>query len=369
MPLINYILNKFDLKNLNGSIEINMISNPEYIKEQLENNQIDEYKLYCEEINEIIIALKVHYYLIKISKLHYMILNQAHLPEVQTNKASLINIENEIETFYIDQNFIGKYINENSFQRQINNIKKKAKYQFIFSPYLVEDGIKMNQVFLKEYFEHIDLLTDGISVVRYDDRIAYVKEEVSSIVERVLLWLAPTKAMESSKYYWSLYNKIVYPDFKKDEKNTLVQKINNNIKLFFKEFNTESIYEEENTFERTMEKTLYWYMREKSFPFELKDLQKGNIQVDNDLDCINKIDKLCELLDFINYQTDKEEKKIKSSYQDTEHLKHAWKCKYFITDDDKLIKRGKFIYSLLDIKTLFLTSDEFKKMMIGFYKK
>ena len=78
---------------------------------------------------------------------------------------------------------------------------------------------------------------------------------------------------------------------------------------------------------------------------------------------------MCEILDFINFETDTEEQKIKSSYQDTEHLKHAWKCKYFITNDKKLIKRGKFIYSLLNIDTEFLTISEFKEMMISQYKK
>lgn len=105
-----------------------------------------------------------------------------------------------------------------------------------------------------------------------------------------------------------------------------------------------------------------------SYPFDLNDLQKGSIKIDNDFDCIDKIDKLCQFLDFINYQTDKEKQKIKSSYQDIEHLKHAWKCQYFITDDQKLIKRGEFIYSLLKINTKFLDSAQFKKMMIGEFK-
>ncbi|HFU76080.1 MAG TPA: hypothetical protein ENK66_07530 [Arcobacter sp.] len=370
VELIYYILRKMDLKNLNGSIEIaiNVISNPQYIKKQLKENQIDKYQEYCDEINGIIIGLKLAYYNQRITELHDVILNHSYLKEEQKFNAILFNIDSEIETFYIDQNFIGKYINDNSFQRQIDNIKKKAKYQFVFSPYLIEDGIKMNQVFLKEYFENIDLLTDGISVTRYDDKLTYVKEEVDSIVERILLWLQPTKAGENLKFYWSLYNKYAYPDFKRDEKNTLVQNINNDIQLFLKEFDIESVHNEKNEYERTMEKTLYWYMVKKSYPFRIEDLQNGYIKINNDFDCIEKIDKLCDFLDFINYETDKEEKKIKSSYQDTEHLKHAWKCKYFVTDDKKLIKRGEFIYSLLNIKTQFITSKNFNTMMYSFHQ-
>lgn len=368
--LLNFFLKEYSL-DIKDPIELalNLIAKPEYLGKKLDDNHLVKYKQYVSNINEIIISLKLSYYNQRITELHDVILNHSHLTQDQKYNAILVNIDSKIETFYIDQNFISKYINEDSFQRQIENIKKKAKYQFVFSPYLIEDGIKMNQVFLKEYFENIDLLTDGISVTRYDDKLAYVKEEVDSIVERILLWLQPTKAGENLKFYWSLYNKHAYPDFKRDEKNTLVQKINNDIQLFLKNFDIESVDTENFEYERTMEKTLYSHMAGESYPFRMEDLQNGYIEIDNDFDCINKIDKLCDFLDFINYKTDKKEKKIKSSYQDTEHLKHAWKCKYFITDDDKLIKRGKFIYSILRIETQFLTSDDFKNKMISVYKK
>ena len=117
--------------------------------------------------------------------------------------------------------------------------------------------------------------------------------------------------------------------------------------------------------------TFFFYKAQKikNYSFGLEELVSGYIKTNNDFDCIDKIDNLCEILDFINFETDTEEQKIKSSYQDTEHLKHAWKCKYFITNDKKLIKRGKFIYSLLNIDTEFLTISEFKEMMISQYKK
>lgn len=366
--LLRFLSQEYNLDIIDPiELALNLIAKPEYLEKKLDNNQLAEYKEYVSDINEIIINLKLSYYNQRITELHDKVLSHSHLANKQESNSIKIDINESIETFYIDQNFIGKYINDNSFKRQVESIKKKANYKFIFSPYLIEDGIKMNKVFLKDYFEHITLLTDNILMARYDDELCFVKEEVNSIVERVLLWLEPTKAGENLKFYWSEYNKYAYPDFKRDEKNTLVQKINNNIQLFLKEFNIESVHNEKIEYERTMEKILYWYME--LYPFSLEDLQSGFIKIDNDFDCIDKIDKLCDFLDFINYQTDKEEKKIKSSYQDTEHLKHAWKCKYFITDDDKLIKRGKFVYSLLGIKTLFLTSDDFKKMMISFYKK
>jgi hypothetical protein len=366
--LLSFFVKEYNLDIIDPiELALNLIVKPEYLEKILDTNQVVEYKEYVSDINGIIISLKLSYYHQRITELHDIVLSHGNLAQEQKNMVTLVHINTEIETFYIDQNFIGKYINDNSFQRQIENIKKKVKYQFVFSPYLIEDGIKMNKVFLKEYFENIDLLTDGILVTRYDDKLAYVKEDVDSIVERILLWLQPTKAGENLKFYWSLFNAYAYSSFKRDKKNTLVQNINKDIKKFLQEFDIQSVHSEENEFERSMEKTLYWKTTEIGLSFE--EIQNLKISSYTDFDKIDKIQKLCDFLDFINYQTDKEEKKIKSSYQDTEHLKHAWKCKYFITDDDKLIKRGEFIYSILGIETQFLTSDNLKKMMVDFYKK
>ncbi|MFZ2968977.1 MAG: hypothetical protein WA080_08000 [Sulfuricurvum sp.] len=343
--LIMYILNTLELNQLKDSIEIaiNLISNPKYIKEHIDENRRNEYNKYVSEINDIVIALKLAFYNQKIIELDDVVLNYAKLSQEQQIAQKLAIVNEACTTFYIDQNFIGKYINDDNLKRQINNIKEKAKYQFVFSPYMIEDGIKMNKAFLKEYFEHIDSLTNGILVARYNDKLCYVHEEINSIVDRVLLWQQPTEAGENLKYYWSLYNQNAYPYFKRDGKNPLYQKINDDLKSFLENIDIQPMHSDK----KTMEKSLYGYMMLKSYPFDLNDLQKGSIKIDNDFDCIDKIDKLCQFLDFINYQTDKEEQKIKSSYQDIEHLKHAWKCQYFITDDKKLIKRGEFIYSLL----------------------
>lgn len=368
--LIMYILNSLELNQLKGSIEIaiNLISNPKYIEEHVDENRRNEYNKYVSEINDIVIALKLAFYNQKITELHTVVLNHAKLSQEQQIAQKLATVKEAYTTFYIDQNFISKYINDDNLKRQINNIKEKVKYQFVFSPYIIEDGIKMNKVFLKEYFEHIDSLTNGILVARYNDKLCYVHEEINSIVDRVLLWQQPTKAGENLKYYWSLYNQNAYPYFNRDKKNPLHQKINDDLKSFLENINIQTLSSETFKNQKTIEKLLHGYFILQSYPFNLKDLQKGYIKIDNDFDCINKIDKLCHFLDFINYETDKEEQKIKSSYQDIEHLKHAWKCQYFITDDQKLIKRGEFIYSLLKINTIFLDSAQFKKMMIGEFK-
>lgn len=368
--LIIYILQTLKLKQLEGQIEIafNLSSNPKYIEKQLDEERRNEYNDYVTAINDIFISLKLAFYNQKITEFTDVILQHERLSQEQHIKQEIVTIEKTCTTFYIDQNFIDKYIKDDSLKKQIYDIKQKAKYQFVFSPYLIEDGIKMNQVFLKEYFEHIGSLTNGILMARKNDKLCYVKEEIHSIVDRVLLWQQPTQAAENCKYYLSLCNQYEYPDFKRDGKNSLYLTINKDLKSFLENIDIQCVHLEALQSKKTIEKILYYYMIAKSYPFDLNDLQKGDIKIDNDFDCINKIDKLCQFLDFINYGVDKEEQKIKSSYQDIEHLKHAWKCKYFITDDKNLIKRGSYIYSLLKLNTIFLDSAQFKDMMICEFK-
>ena len=367
---IEDVLKELNLSDLVHPIEIaiNLVSNPEHVKKHLNNSKINVYDKYFSEISSNITSLKLAFYNHKIIELHDVILNDFKLPQKQKVSQNMVVFAEEYTTFYIDQNFIGEYIKNNSLKKQIKNIKEKAKYQFIFSPYLIEDGIKMNKVFLKEYFEHISCLTNNILSAKYKDKLSYVSEEIDSIVNRVLLWQEVTKAAESLKLYWFLYNQNAYPNFRRNEKNPFYQKINANLKAFFENIDIKSL-SSRNRNEKTIEEELSSYIKFKNYSFGLEELISGYIKTNNDFDCIDKIDNLCEILDFINFETDTEEQKIKSSYQDTEHLKHAWKCKYFITNDKKLIKRGKFIYSLLNIDTEFLTISEFKEMMISQYKK
>ena len=363
--LIKTILIKMNIINIKNEVEIslNIISNPAYLKDKLENNLIAKYEEYYNEINNIITSLAANYYRQKQVELYDIILNNHHLFEKQKINQKIITIDENSKVFYIDQNFISKYVNDHSIQKQIDNIKNKANFKFVFSPYLIEDGIKMNKVFLKAYFENINKLTNGILMSQFNNELCYVFEEIDIIVERVLLLLEPTRAAEALKYNNTLLNYYEYSIFKKDK---ITSEINNDIQKFFKNLDIRSMINFKSN--NKLESALYSHCMIQSYPFTLEDLKNGKIKIENDIDCINKIEQLCNFLDFINYQTDNDEKKIKSSYQDTQHLKHAWKADYFITNDDKLKKRGLFIYSLLEIKTEFCTIEKFKDRMIKFYK-
>ncbi|MGO5560114.1 hypothetical protein ACTP12_28275, partial [Klebsiella michiganensis] len=82
-------------------------------------------------------------------------------------------------------------------------------------------------------------------------------------------------------------------------------------------------------------------------------------------DLINKIEGLCTFLDLINYKTEstKDKMKVKSSYQDIQHLTHAWKCNYLLTNDKRLISRGEFIYYILRIETKILRANEINTLI------
>ncbi len=65
----------------------------------------------------------------------------------------------------------------------------------------------------------------------------------------------------------------------------------------------------------------------------------------------NIIHSLYNVLDNLGYKKDQDEKKIRSSLYDVEHLKYASCSDIFVTLDKKLMKRAEQIYSFLKIKT------------------
>ena len=105
--------------------------------------------------------------------------------------------------------------------------------------------------------------------------------------------------------------------------------------------------------------------------FSLNALVNGSITYESDAQCMECIEHLCEFLDLINYQTESlsELSKIRSSLQDTEHLKHAWKADYFVTDDKRLRIRGDFIYSILGLSTKFMSTKDLKERIASEFKK
>lgn len=368
--LINCLSDKFSLKHEEDpvSLAFELISNPVYVERQLDEETHHQYKQYVKGVEQASSALAVEYCQQRMTELHDIIMSNSHFGEMQSFRYDEFEVSPTLNTFYLDQNFVSKCVNDKNFMLQVENYKKNSKSIFLSSAYLIEDGIKMNRVFLKSYFELLFELTNNILIARQDRNLKFFKEQVDSTVERIILWLETTRAAEGLKLYKSLYNNYAYPMF--NRKNNITQKLNKDIKAFFAniddDFHPESFDRELNG-----HNIILPMMSSKCYQFTIQDIKKGHITFDNDFDCMNMIEQLSELMDVINFQTEshKDINKIKSSYQDTEHLKHAWKSDYFITDDVKLIKRGQYIYSLLGIKTKFLKINDFKNMMVGFYAR
>jgi len=374
--LLDFLVNLFFLEDCNHPVDlaIELISNTKYVGKKLDDIYLNNYQYYVSEIMQAYSALVLAYCRQRVIELDGVILSNHNLNEEQSISYQEVEIGDCYKKFYIDQNFVSKCMNEDNLMRQIDNIKKNSKFIFLSSPYIIEDGIKMNRVFLKSYFEILSEITNNKLIVNQNQNLSFVTENINSTVDRVMLWLNTTRAAENLKLYKARINHYTYPVFNRG--TGTVQGLNKDIKLFFSELDTNftpDISREEIHKSPSMVLNSLFWMNLISFTpsFTIDDIKNGYIQFENDQDCMNKIGQICDLLDIMNFKTEpmKDVAKIKSSYQDTEHLKHSWKADYFITDDGNLKDRGEYVYSLLGLKTQFLKINEFKKMMTDCYKQ
>ncbi|EOC3643942.1 hypothetical protein ACI2Q1_003641 [Salmonella enterica subsp. enterica] len=269
------------------------------------------------------------------------------------------NLLHNKKVVYIDQNIISEYCSAKNkkLRSLLNSLKEKGEYVFVFSPYLVEDGIKMDYVYFNLYLAQVLKLTNGIFISKVDNEICYVKEDFDTLVSRVIEWLPATSVAENIKYYEAKLNYFSYPFVRKDSR--IVSKINEDISGFFMDIESTKniIINDRNVSFFDFLQSVLWNITNQ---FDLEDMKAGRIRVDKDYDYVEIIERVSKFLDVINYKTERirDKKKILSSYQDVLHLAHAWKADYFLTNDDRLIERGSYIYGLLGVKTKFIKDNE-----------
>lgn len=290
----------------------------------------------------------------KISDCHDKIFHNMHLLEHRETQYKEIETELK-ETFYIDQNFVSEYIkNKRKFANQVSSFIETSNSHLVFSPFLIEDGIKMNQLFYKKYIEILSKITNNIMVINENNQLSFKQEELEYTTNRVSLFLEMTRAAEEKKIYELKINNILYSIFNK--KSKYYEDINDDLEKFLIDNRTKQsqIYQELNH-----------VIISKSYDFNLDMLiDKKYINLGHE-EIIKKIIDISDFLDIINYKTEKisDSQKIKSSYQDLEHIKSAWICDYFVTKDTNLIDRASFIYSCLNIDTKILNIKELKKLI------
>ncbi|WP_447774253.1 hypothetical protein [Aeromonas veronii] len=315
---------------------------------------VDSYIKYLNDTNKCISSLAVNYSNKRILDLSGTITGHADLSHTQQIEYIKSDINHDSVIFYMDQNSISKIMkNDRNIIRQIKSIKNKKNFLLTFSPYLFEDGIKMNAIYMNEYINCIMDVTDGLMITRNEQGLGYFTENINTLIARINHWLPATKAAEEIKVYDSIIN--YYSNLSLSKRKP---EINKNLDDFISK-----IYD--GDFEKANDTDRYILARLMSLGLSIKDIKAVQINYNNDNQCIDLIHKLSDFLDIIGYQTESlsQVNKIKSSYQDNEHLKHAWKANYFVTDDVKLKQRGSFIYKKLRLKTNFISYSEFASIL------
>lgn len=354
-------------------LALDLVVSPDYVKSKIPEKSIPPYERYVNAVKGEISRLAVDHFYHEQAKCHDAILSHRSLGQEQVISYKPVDVSAGEELFYVDQNVVSKYGSDQSFSRQIENFKKKVSCRFVYSPYVIEDGFKMSRVRLAEYFEAIEALTENTMLVRSESGVMLASEDTKVTFDRVLLWRNATRAAEDLKVQEMHCHHWGYPHYSRGSK--LSGRVNRNIDEFLDSLrpylDDRSSDFDPNDYEsdRALCRRLYAATIGKSF--SLRALIDRSIKYENDAECISCIGHLCEFLDLINYQTEplSELSKIRSSLQDTEHLKHAWKAGYFVTDDKRLRTRGAFVYSVLGLGTKFISIKELKERVASEFKE
>ncbi|CRM21998.1 hypothetical protein [Pseudomonas sp. 8 R 14] len=373
-PLVECICKMFEIDTGVDPVvlALELISAPSYLKSKIHRDLVSDYDKYESAINGAFYSLALDHYMHEQAKCSDTVMSYGDLESKQV--VSYFPFEKQVaqKIFYLDQNIISKCSNDSSLRKQVIDFRNKTGCEFVYSPYVIEDGIKMSSIRLSEYFDVVSEITNNSMLANIEGQISLVKEDIGVTSQRVLLWRGATKAAEDQKIYKMHYNHWGYSHYSRQSR--ISKRVNKDINAFLESLRPH-LEEDEHDLdfddfesEYSICRRLYAATIGKSF--SLNDLVNGSIPFESEQECVGHIEDLCEFLDLINYQTESlsEPEKIKSSLQDVEHLKHAWKADYFVTEDNRLRARGEFIYSVLRIKTKFLDAAGFKGQIIAEFK-
>lgn len=354
------------------ALALDLVASPGYVRLKIRKELLASYDSYVAAMDVEISRLAIDHFYHEQAKCHDAIRKHGNLGREQVISYQLMERPSNKKLFYIDQNVVSYYAKEQSFKRQVENFKEKVGCKFVYSPYVIEDGFKMSRVRLSEYFDAIKGLTENTMFVRSDGNIVIATEDVQVTFDRVLLWRNATRAAEDLKVQEMYCNSWQYPHYSRGSK--LSERINKNIDGFLSslgpyldergdDFDVND-YESDKSICRRLSAAAI------GKNFSLRGLVHRSIRCNGDAEYVACIGDICEFLDLINYQTESlsELSKIRSSLQDKEHLKIAWKADYFVTDDKRLRKRGEFIYSALGLDTRFISITELKEKIASEFK-
>jgi len=373
-PLIDCICKMF---GIDGEVDpvvvaLDLISAPSYVKSKIHSDLVSDYDKYERAITGAFYSLALDHYIHEQAKCSDTLMSYGDLESKQIISYFPFEKQTSQKVFYLDQNIISKCSNDLSLRKQVIDFRNKTRCEFVYSPYVIEDGIKMSRIRLAEYFKVVSEVTNSSMLTNIDGEIRFVKEDIEITSKRVLLWRNATKAAEDKKIYKMHYNQWGYSHYARNSR--ISKRANKDINGFLDSLRPHLENDERELDFDDFESDYAIYHRlyaatiEKSF--SLDELINGSISFKSEQECVDHIEGLCELLDLINYQTESlsEPEKIRSSLQDVEHLKHAWKADYFVTEDNRLRTRGEFIYSALRLKTKFIDLAGLKGEIIAEFK-
>lgn len=268
------------------------------------------------------------------------------LPE-KSLKYSEVELDKK-KIIYFDTNVFSYYIRNKSFYSLVN-LSKSNEYTYVYSPYILEDGIKSDRIHFLYDCDKLVELTDNKTILSVDDTFLIKNENVFDCAKRVHLFRDYTKAQEEKNVYKKKFYELTFLPIPNQKQNA--EKLNSDFFSFFKN-------EVSNNIE--LKNYLSHILRYADNALELSDIIKGTIQYEN---LSTTIDGLFQFFDYIGYAQDSQEKTLKSNVQDLEHVKCATAADIFVTSDEKLYKRTSVIYALLGIKTKIMKENEFKKFL------
>ncbi len=240
------------------------------------------------------------------------------------------------KVIYFDQNMLSDYDDNPSIYCSINKLKEK--FDICYSPSHLEEINKTstsNDV--KRLLTKLSELTENLVVLPDENGHFYAKEPPEYSLNRVNSYPGSTDAVESLKLMSSKERSLFLSKYDTEHHK---KNIGNNDNIF-------------NSLSDTDFRELLFYTHSS---FTSKDSIK-NYHDRSEL--LHAVYTLFGMLDLLSYRVDSQERTIKSSSHDIEHIIYASEADYFVTKDKKLYQRSKQIYNFLDIKTIVLNHRDY----------
>lgn len=300
----------------------------------------------------------------RIADCHDIIMKLSSISENQKFNYRKVDVIKKISV-YFDQNIIAHYIEDERLKKKVLNLKNNHDFIFTYSSYIIEDAIKMQQLYMKEFLKGLKELTDNQAIIRNSEGLSIVYEDTQYAIDRVNLFRPYTKAAEKEMIYKFMKYHLQYKIFSK--KGRYYNDINTDPIKFFTSLKT--LQDNDIELKKSMGRILHFecnYLRMSfdenfSIPAKYESLDEK----------FNLIGDLTTLLNIFNYKTENlsDQRKVMSSLQDVEHIKYASAANYLVTEDGRLRDRAKFIYQVLNIETQVMSLKEFEQFSNEILKK